>query len=61
MKKLIFSLIAGVALIAGTSVQTQACSGTVTVCDSQWDKFVDDFEKNCDVHDTVMVDVIEGC
>ena len=61
MKKLIFSLIAGVALIAGTSVQTQACSGTVIICESLWDKLVDDFEKNCAVNDTVVVEIIEGC
>ena len=62
MKKLIFSLIAGVSLIAGTNVQTQACSGTITICASQWNKAVDDFERNCDaLNDKIKWDIIGGC
>ena len=55
MKKLIFSLIAGVALIAGTSVQTQACNGTASVCKSQKDKVAEDIAANCGKEGTLTI------
>lgn len=48
-------------MIAGSSYQAKACSGTITICASQWKKAVRDFERNCVPHDVVEWDIIPGC